>query len=717
MTPVTVPVADDFAHPSADHWQARIVDADGMVRGSGVLISDRHVLTCAHVLAPGPEPPTARFTIDFPRSPSRTSVTARVPADGWFPELTTGEQDVAILELNKAIAADIVPARLGLARQSMGRQVKVYGHPDGLPEGVWTRAEITDTTGPYGERVQVSVRNVDFGDRIEQGFSGGGVIDESSTLVVGIIVTTFTSKNRAAAWMIPTEVVALYWRRVLGMIDDPDDPEPPLGPGVLDDLTELLSRFTCVSGQAGRQQIADRLPAAPRARLARSPGSVRDLVQACRQPSELRVLADLIRYFEGESAWENRLEEVLQSFGILGVETSAEEPEQLTDASRRDLRDALVRQPYFREAETRHLYLDAFRRRMWTTRNIEVLVQKSLNAASDAAALIEVCRPIPGALRALVDDFPYGDVNRAEFGPLLLLIESLCTQRLLTDSERGALLRLVHDVPPEILQQVHGRAVPRLAGGDAVPTEPALLLRQIEGRSQPPGALPRILQFTEYLATRVTDLAEPLRIWSDRTAARLHLQHVAVERLREQLADVPAESNPPVLMVQLAPDALRPTDRFLLSAVLEQDGHARRVLALSDEPQSVDAIRARVDSLFDEVYAALDFQPERLTVEVFLPRVLLTEAVDRWDVTDVFPVPLGEKFGVVLRRVLPLRRALGRRPCLTGTSPARTLDNATDHATMSGITLRTWATRLSSAVWRPPRYPSSVCWNRPSSIP
>ena len=717
MAPVTVPVADDFAHPSADHWQARIVDADGMVRGSGVLISDRHVLTCAHVLAPGPEPPTARFTIDFPRSPSRTSVTARVPADGWFPELTTGEQDVAILELNKAIAADIVPARLGLARQSMGRQVKVYGHPDGLPEGVWTRAEITDTTGPYGERVQVSVRNVDFGDRIEQGFSGGGVIDESSTLVVGIIVTTFTSKNRAAAWMIPTEVVALYWRRVLGMIDDPDDPEPPLGPGVLDDLTELLSRFTCVSGQAGRQQIADRLPAAPRARLARSPGSVRDLVQACRQPSELRVLADLIRYFEGESAWENRLEEVLQSFGILGVETSAEEPEQLTDASRRDLRDALVRQPYFREAETRHLYLDAFRRRMWTTRNIEVLVQKSLNAASDAAALIEVCRPIPGALRALVDDFPYGDVNRAEFGPLLLLIESLCTQRLLTDSERGALLRLVHDVPPEILQQVHGRAVPRLAGGDAVPTEPALLLRQIEGRSQPPGALPRILQFTEYLATRVTDLAEPLRIWSDRTAARLHLQHVAVERLREQLADVPAESNPPVLMVQLAPDALRPTDRFLLSAVLEQDGHARRVLALSDEPQSVDAIRARVDSLFDEVYAALDFQPERLTVEVFLPRALLTEAVDRWDVTDVFPVPLGEKFGVVLRRVLPLRRALGRRPCLTGTSPARTLDNATDHATMSGITLRTWATRLSSAVWRPPRYPSSVCWNRPSSIP
>lgn len=656
MTPVTASVTDHSARPSADHWQARIADADGTVRGSGVLISDRHVLTCAHVLAPGPEPPTARFTIDFPRSPSRTTVTARVPDDGWFPELTTGEQDVAILELSKAIAADIVPARLGLARQSMGRPVKVYGHPDGLPEGVWTRAEITDTTGPYGERVQVSVRGADSADRIEPGFSGGGVIDETSALVVGIIVTTFTSRNRAAAWMIPTEVIALYWRRVLGMIDDPDDPEPPLGPAALDDLTDLLSRFACVGGQAGRQQVADRLPAAPRARLARSLGSVRDLVQACRQPSELRVLADLIRYFEGESAWENRLEEVLQSFGIVGAETSTEEPDQLTDASRRDLRDALVRQPYFREAETRHLYLDAFRRRMWTTRNIDVRVQKSLNAASDAAALIELCGSIPESLRALVDDFPYGDSTRAEFGPLVLLIESLCTRRLLTDSERGALLRLVHDVPLEVLQQAYRRAVPRLAGGDAIPAEPALLLRQVEGQSQPPGALPRILQFAEHLANRVTDLAEPLRVWTDRTGARLHLRHAAVEQFRGRLAEAPAEVNPPVLVVQLAPDALRPTDRFLLSAVLERDGHARRVLVRSDEPESVDAIRARVDGLFDEVYAALDFRPERLTVEVFLPRALLTEAVDRWDVTEVFPVPIGEKFGVVVRSYDRLRQ-------------------------------------------------------------
>jgi hypothetical protein len=161
--------------------------------------------------------------------------------------------------------------------------------------------------------------------------------------------------------------------------------------------------------------------------------------------------------------------------------------------------------------------------------------------------------------------------------------------------------------------------------------------------------LPRIVQFTEYLATRIAESADSLRIWSDRTAARLHLAHADVQQLRDQFAEMPAETSAPILVVQLIPDALRPADRFLLSAVLEQDGQPRRVLALSDEPENLDTIRTQVDGLFDEVYTALDFQPDRLVVEVFLPRSILAEPVDRWPITDVMSVPLGEKFGVVLR--------------------------------------------------------------------
>jgi hypothetical protein len=269
-----------------------------------------------------------------------------------------------------------------------------------------------------------------------------------------------------------------------------------------------------------------------------------------------------------------------------------------------------------------------------------------LNAASDAETLIEACRPVPGSLRALVDDFPYGESGRSEFGELLLLIESLCTRRLLTDAERGVLLDLIGDVPPAVLRQGYAHVAGRV---EAVPDEPADVVRQIEGQSQPPDGPPRVVQFAEYLALRLPDVAVPLRGWSDQTAARLHLRHATVERLREKLAREPTEDRSPVLVIQLAPDALRPNDRFLLSAVLELGGRGPRVLAQSDEPQSLDAIRSQVDGLFDEVYAAVEFQAERLSVEVFVPRALLTEAVDRWEVTEVFSVPMGEKFGVVLR--------------------------------------------------------------------
>jgi hypothetical protein len=632
---------------SADHWQARIRDPDGALRGSGVLISDRHVLTCAHVLADGPQPPTTSFTIDFPRSPSETSLTAWVRPDGWFPESSTGARDVAVLELSRAVAEEIVPARLGRAHGRIGRSIAVYGHPNGLPEGVWTQAEIDDTTGPQGERMQIRLRGVDAGDPIEQGFSGGGVIDESSALVVGIVVTAFLSRNRVAAWMIPMEIVAIYWTHVVGLIDDEQkEPEQPLGSTALDDLTELLARFTCVASATTRLRIGELLPEGARSRLGGPSGSVRDLVRACRRRSELRVLADLIRYFEGESAWEHQLEEALNSLGITGATTAAEEPELLTDAARRDLQAVLVRQPYFRGAETRHAYLDAFSSRMWTTRGFRVDVPKTLNAVADAEALIEACRPIPGSLRALLDTFPYGESSTAEFGELALLIESLCIRRLLTDDERRTLLALIVDIPGGVLKQGFGRAVPRT---DAVPEEPSVLLRRIEGQAQPPDGLPRVIQFAEYLAVRRVDLAVPLQAWSDRTAARLRLRRVTIEGFREQLAQAPSEDRPPVLVIQLAPDALRPNDRFLLSAVLELDGRGQRMLAQSDEPQGLDAIRSRVDGLFDEVYTAVDFQIEQLVIEVIVPRALLTEAVDRWEVTELLGVPLGEKFAVVLR--------------------------------------------------------------------
>ena len=65
-------------------WRARIRDGQLRVRGGGVLLGSRHVLTCAHVLGDG-QRPLAEALVDFVGLPGRPVVGARVSADGWVP--------------------------------------------------------------------------------------------------------------------------------------------------------------------------------------------------------------------------------------------------------------------------------------------------------------------------------------------------------------------------------------------------------------------------------------------------------------------------------------------------------------------------------------------------------------------------------------------------------------------------------------------------------
>jgi hypothetical protein len=113
-------------------------------------------------------------------------------------------------------------------------------------------------------------------------------------------------------------------------------------------------------------------------------------------------------------------------------------------------------------------------------------------------------------------------------------------------------------------------------------------------------------------------------------------------------ATTASEASAPILAIQLAPDALQPHDQFLLHAVLEHRGR-QRVIASSDEPESLDTIRARVDRVLDATYEALGDDEATLRVEVIVPRILLTEPIDQWQLEEAIAVPIGEKLPLVLR--------------------------------------------------------------------
>src|SRR4051812_60320 len=88
----------------------RIWAEGGRIVGTGFLVTDRHLLTCAHVVAQAlgiaqdaPGPPDGDVSLDFPLLAAGNRLSARVVA--WLPVLAGSAsgagvgEDVAVLEL------------------------------------------------------------------------------------------------------------------------------------------------------------------------------------------------------------------------------------------------------------------------------------------------------------------------------------------------------------------------------------------------------------------------------------------------------------------------------------------------------------------------------------------------------------------------------------------------------------------------------------------
>jgi vWA-MoxR associated protein C-terminal domain/vWA-MoxR associated protein middle region 0/Trypsin-like peptidase domain/Effector-associated domain 2 len=277
--------------PAADSWRVRIIrpdDAAGpaslpgpehrQVCGAGVLLTGRHVLTCAHVVAaaldgdPGGPCPGEAVLVDFPALPGASPQLARVAADGWAQQRLDHGGDLAILELDGGPPPGLYPPRLARCGVPGRRRVRVYGHPAALPEGWWSVAELIGAGGQSSEWVQLQVDPA--GRPIAPGYSGAGVMDEETGAVIGCIVTVLGGPDQDAlsrtAWMIPLETVAYYWPPLAASLQEdglsgeadeygPEEQQLAMSMVMVELLRDRRSRELCLS-QLSRQ-LRLRLPA------------------------------------------------------------------------------------------------------------------------------------------------------------------------------------------------------------------------------------------------------------------------------------------------------------------------------------------------------------------------------------------------------------------------------------------------------------------------
>ncbi|BAJ31992.1 hypothetical protein KSE_62270 [Kitasatospora setae KM-6054] len=189
---------------------AQICGANGEVLGTGFLVADNLLVSCAHVLAAGGYRPGHVVRVCFPRLPGAPEPTGRVLTEGWR---DPQEQDTALVLLD-GVPTGTAPLRLGSAAGCRGHRVRSLGFPTQAPPGGHFGSGAVLGLLPAADRVGDLLQLTGAND-LTTGFSGGPVLDETTGLVVGM-VTAITSpdgndRGQGIAYATPTEVLREAW--------------------------------------------------------------------------------------------------------------------------------------------------------------------------------------------------------------------------------------------------------------------------------------------------------------------------------------------------------------------------------------------------------------------------------------------------------------------------------------------------------------------------
>jgi hypothetical protein len=315
-------------------WHVRILNSERTaVFGAGILIDRRRIVTCAHVIIEAlgvvdvSEVPVGVVGIDFPQCEEAGIRTARVTADGWFPERDSAG-DLAVLEVDGDEVTQATPAPLRPAGDPERRMILVLGHPRGHDLGVWARARLIGRGGPRKQWIQMDGLS-HTGKRIQKGFSGAGVWDEENEAVIGCVVVEDRSEEDRVAWMIPVEVIASYWQKLQSLLQQEERQEQPRRPqrqeqrriapmsaGDRRRLVAMLLTIRVIHDPSSRALFVDALERqfAGRLWVSRRDGDlydILDLVDACLEhPGALHELVELLRRYHADESELRLVEEV-----------------------------------------------------------------------------------------------------------------------------------------------------------------------------------------------------------------------------------------------------------------------------------------------------------------------------------------------------------------------------------------------------------------------
>lgn len=189
----------------------RIRSKDGKcIFGLGCLISNRQVLTCAHVVTkalamsvPSIGKPSGEIFLDFPLITDGRLLKAHIII--WNPEKNI---DIAGLELQDNLPEGAQPIYFIQEEVMWLHPFGTYGFPDNHDRGVWASGVLLESIS--GGWIQIEDEKL-TGHRVREGFSGSPVWDDKSKGIIGIVAAVDTESKTKVAYVIPTDVLVRAW--------------------------------------------------------------------------------------------------------------------------------------------------------------------------------------------------------------------------------------------------------------------------------------------------------------------------------------------------------------------------------------------------------------------------------------------------------------------------------------------------------------------------
>ncbi len=203
-----------------EYWKltsVRINKANQSVAGAGFLIADRHIMTCAHVIAYAlgipldtQEQPEGEVNLVFAAINLKKIYKSKIVK--WYP-VTSNQRirDIAVLKLIDKPPKTATPVSVisSKNRKLWEHKFVALGFTQTIPRGEFARGEILELVGDNLIQIEGTRKT---GGRIEPGFSGTAIWDLELKGIVGMAAREDVKRpDSKVAFMIPTETLLEAW--------------------------------------------------------------------------------------------------------------------------------------------------------------------------------------------------------------------------------------------------------------------------------------------------------------------------------------------------------------------------------------------------------------------------------------------------------------------------------------------------------------------------